>query len=173
MNKQYAIAFFEIAKEDNKLEDCKLSFDVFLEVAKNEEDLMQVLKSPAIGLNEKKDLIKKSFINCELDFIYFLNVVLENGRIANIFDIYQQFLYLYNDNKNIKVVEVSSVIPLTSEEEARLLESLKKCYSGFEIVIVNKIDPRVVGGYRILVNGVSIDLSVKRKIENLEKFIIN
>lgn len=173
MNKQYAIAFFDIAKEDNKLEECKVSFDAFLEVARKEEDLMQVLKSPAITLDAKKELIKKSFVKCELDFIYFINVVMENGRIDNIFDIYQQFLHLYNDEKNIKVVEVSSVNPLSKDEEIKLLESLKNCYSGYKIVLSNKIDSRVIGGYRILVNGVSIDLSVKRKIENLEKHIIN
>ena len=173
MNKQYAIAFFDIAKEDNNLEECKASFDVFLEMLKTNSDLMEILKSPAINLNAKKDLIKKSFINCELDFIYFLNVVIENGRIGNILEIYQEFKHLYNEEKNIKIVEVSSLNPLTKEESSKLLESLRKAYSGYDIILDNKIDPRVVGGYRILVNGVSIDLSIKRKIENLEKFIIN
>lgn len=173
MNKQYAIAFFEIAKEDNTLELCKQSFDTFIEMTKMEEDLMQVLKSPAISNMKKRDLIKNAFICCEADFIYFLNVVMDNGRIANIFDIYKEFIYLYNEDKGIKVVEVESASRLSLDEEQKLLTSLKKCYSGYSIVINNKIDPRVVGGYRILVNGSSVDLSVKRKIENLEKFITN
>ena len=54
-----------------------------------------------------------------------------------------------------------------------LLNSLKKCYVGYEIIIQNKIDPRVVGGYHILVNGLSIDLSIKRKITDLANHLAN
>ena len=63
MNKQYAIAFFEIAKEDNTLNECKESFDVFLDVLKSEKDLALVLNSPKIKTNEKKDLIKNAFVH--------------------------------------------------------------------------------------------------------------
>ena len=96
MNKQYAIAFFEIAKEDNTLNECKESFDVFLDVLKSEKDLALVLNSPKIKTNEKKDLIKNAFGKCSLDFIYFLNVILDNGRIDKIKDIYDEFIHLYN-----------------------------------------------------------------------------
>ena len=173
MNKQYAIAFFEIAKEDNTLNECKESFDVFLEVLKQENDLALVLNSPKIKTNEKKDLINNAFSKCSEDFIYFINVVLDNGRIDKINEIYQEFERLYNEENKVKIVEVRSAQVLSEQEKTRLLNSLKKCYAGYEIVLCNKVEPNVVGGYHILVNGLSIDLSIKRKIENLENHLIN
>lgn len=173
MNKQYAIAFFEIAKEDNTLVDCKESFDVFLKVLKQENDLALVLNSPKIKTNEKKDLIKKVFSECSADFIYFINVVLDNGRIDKINEIYQEFERLYNEENKIKIVDVRSATTLSDLEKDKLTNSLKKCYLGYEIILTNKVDPNVVGGYHILVNGLSVDLSVKRKIENLVNHLTN
>lgn len=173
MNKQYARAFFDIAKEDNSLNDAKASFDVFVDVLKVNEDFWLVLNSPKIKLDEKKDMIKNAFKDCLEDFILFLYVVLDNGRIDKIFDIHNEFIYLYNEENKIKIVDILSVSKLSNEEEKKLLDSLKKHYEGYEVIINNKIDPKIIGGYHILVNGVSMDLSIKRKIDNLQKHILD
>lgn len=173
MSKQYAIAFFEIVKEDNTLNEAMESFDVFMDVLKDENDFVSILNSPKIKVEEKKDLIKNVFSNCAQDFILFLYVILDNRRIDKIFEIYNEFVHLYNEDKFIKVVEIISAEPLSSQEENKLLSSLEKNYRGYKIIIKNKIDPRVVGGYHILVNGISVDLSFKRKIEDLEHHVLN
>ena len=54
-----------------------------------------------------------------------------------------------------------------------IADAFIKYYAGYEVVIHNKIDPKIIGGYHILVNGVSIDLSIKRKIDDLQKHILN
>ena len=100
-------------------------------------------------------------------------VILDNGRIDRIFDIYKQFLYLYNEENKIKVIEILSSNELTENEKEKLNISLKKYYEGYEVIIHNKIDTKIIGGYHILVNGISVDLSFKRKIENLEKHVLN
>jgi F-type H+-transporting ATPase subunit delta len=172
MNKGYARAFFEIAKEDNVLNECKESFDAFVTILKEEKDFSLVLNSPKIKLQEKKDLIKNTFKNCSEDFILFLFVVLDNDRIANIEQIYEEFLHLFNEANKIKVALVISEKPLTKEEEEKLFDSLSKYYAGYKVVITNKVNPTLLGGYHILVNGVSIDLSVKRKINDLEYHVL-
>ena len=45
MNKQYAHALFQIAKEDNTLNECKESFDVFVAILKENNDFELVLNS--------------------------------------------------------------------------------------------------------------------------------
>lgn len=173
MNKQYASAFFDIVKEDNTLNEAKESFDVFVDVLKTNDDFWGVLNSPKIKLEEKKKLIKDVFKSCLEDFILFLYVVLDNGRIDMIFEIYKAFVVLYNEEKRIKVVEISSSVELTENEKEKLNNSLKKCYEGYEVIIHNKIDSKIIGGYHILVNGVSVDLSIRRKVDDLLKHLLN
>lgn len=172
MTNQYALAFFEIAKEDNKLSTCKESFDVLINLIQTEKDFKAFLNSLTIKAENKKDLVKKVFKDCNDDFIYFLYVIIDNNRIDTIDSIYNSFINLYNEENKIKVVDVFSVNFLSENERTVLLDSLKKRYPGYEIIINNKIDPNAIGGYHILVNGVSIDLSVRRKIKNLEQFTL-
>ena len=54
------------------------------------------------------------------------------------------------------------------KEFKKLKNSLENYYAGYKVIIENKIDPSVIGGYHILVNGLSIDLSVKHKIDSLK-----
>ena len=172
MDKQYASAFFDIVKEDKTLNDAKESFDVFVDVLKANDDFWSVLNSPKIKLEAKKAIIKDSFKSCLEDFILFLYVVLDNGRIDKIFEIYKSFINLYNEENKIKVVEVLSSSEMTDEELKKLNNSLMKCYEGYKVIINNKVDTKIIGGYHILVNGTSVDLSVKRKIDDLLKHIL-
>lgn len=172
MNKGYAFALFEIAKEDNTLNECKESFDVFVAILKENNDFFTVLNSPKIKTNEKKDLIKSSFKDCDLNFIHFLCVVLDNRRMEYINGIYDEFLHLYNEENKIKVVKVLSETKLTALEEEKILNSLKKQYPSYEIILNNTVDKSVVGGYHLFINGLSMDLSFKRKLDNLEEFVL-
>ena len=104
MDKQYASAFFDIVKEDKTLNEAKESFDVFVDVLNSSLDFWSVLNSPKIKLEEKKVLIKETFKTCLEDFVLFMYVILDNGRIDRIFDIYKQFVYLYNEENKIKVI---------------------------------------------------------------------
>ena len=168
MNKQYAKALFEIAKEDKLLQSCKESFDLFMELLNNEGDFRLLLSSPKITAQNKKDLIKKSLINVDDNLIYFIFVLLDNGRIDIVSDIYEAFLNLYNEANLVKNVLVLSANKLEEKELKELKVSLEKYYAGYKVIIDNKIDPSVIGGYHILVNGLSIDLSVKHKIDSLK-----
>lgn len=168
MNKQYAKALFEIAKEDNLLQSCKESFDLFVTLLNQEDDFRLLLTSPKISLENKKDLIKKSFKNVDDNFIYFVFVLLDNGRIENIKSIYDLFINLYNEANMIKNIVVLSSLKLEDKEFKELKKSLEKYYTGYQVIINNKIDSSIIGGYHILVNGLSIDLSVKHKIDSLK-----
>ena len=173
MNKQYARAFFDIVREDKTLNEAKESFDVFIDALNSNSDFALVLNSPKISVEDKKELIKNTFKGCLEDFILFLYVVLDNGRMGKIIGIHSEFVHLYNEENKIKVIDVYSVNKLSNEEEMKLLNSLKKYYNGYEVILRNKIDPSVVGGYHILVNGISMDLSIKRKIDDLQNYIFN
>ena len=64
MDKQYASALFDIVKEDRTLNEAKESFDVFVDVLNSNIDFWNVLNSPKIKTDEKKNLIKETFKHC-------------------------------------------------------------------------------------------------------------
>ena len=57
MDKQYASAFFDIVKEDKTLNEAKESFDVFVDVLKDNDDFWSVLNSPKIKFITDKSIL--------------------------------------------------------------------------------------------------------------------
>lgn len=162
----YAIALFEIAKEDNALELCYECFKTFMD--NYDGDFKLFFTSPKIDVKEKKAIISKAFKNSYEDFIYFINVVIDNHRENLIEEIYDGFIDLYNENMKIKIVKVLSPRALTTEEESVFLKSLTNYFSGYQIIIKNEVDEKIIGGYKIYADGNSIDFSINKALLNLK-----
>ena len=168
-NNQYAIALFEIAKEQNKITVYKEEFEAFVELLDTNEDFKKTFFTPNIKIEDKKEILKKSLIGFEEAFIFFLFVVLDNNRETLIDDIFASFINMYNEEMKIKVVTIISVNELEEKEYDSLKDALEKHFKGYKVVINNKIDSSLIGGYHILCNGVSINLSIQNKINSLKE----
>ena len=168
-NNNYAIALFEIAKEDNAITLCYESFKAFMDNFEGEFKLF--FNSPKISIETKKEVIGKAFKSGYENFVYFLNVVIDNHRENIIEDIYDGFVELYNEIMKIKIVKVVSQKPLSEEENNKLLTSLTNYFSDYQIVIKNEVNDKIIGGYQIYADGQSIDFSINKLIDNLKSQI--
>ena len=63
--KRYALALFQIAKEQKLLEQMEEELRVVKEVLVQSSDLNAVLKSPKLSVEKKKEIIKDSFASGE------------------------------------------------------------------------------------------------------------
>lgn len=165
----YAVAMFTIAKEDNHLLEAKESFDIFIDFWNNNEEFRKVLLAPNIPLENKKAIVKASFKNLYLDFQYFLAVVLDNHKERKLSEIYNSFIELFREHEKILVVNITSSKELTAKEEAHFLQIFSKKYASYEIVLEKKVDPSLLAGYRFLINGKELDLSLQNELASLKE----
>ena len=105
-NNSYSIALFEIAKEDNALTLCKDSFQAFMD--NYDGDFKSFFTSPKIDIKAKKEVISKAFEHTYENFVYFINVIIDNHREDFIEEIYAGFMDLYNREMKIKIKTVHS-----------------------------------------------------------------
>jgi F-type H+-transporting ATPase subunit delta len=70
-------------------------------------------------------------------------------------------------------VKVSSPEALNHQTKIHLEQVLKKRYLVKEVVFVENIDKKLLGGIKIEVNDEVVDLSVKNKIEKLKEYLTN
>ena len=61
ISKRYASALFDIAFEEQNYEDVKEQLNFIIDCLKEEPQLYQLLKSPLISINEKKDVLSAIF----------------------------------------------------------------------------------------------------------------
>lgn len=62
---------------------------------------------------------------------------------------------------------ITSAIKLSSDQRKKLLEVLKKKYRVTELE--EQVDPEILGGLKVTIGSMQLDLSVKNKLEALKK----
>lgn len=168
MSNGYAVALFEIALENNNLDYCQESFNAFMEMYISLKDFQSVMLSPNVSASDKKNIVEKSFQGCYQDFIYFLNVLIDNQQLNSIEEIYRDFMTLFNEKKKIKIVKVISNQKLDEKEEDFLISALSSYFKNYKIVLNNVIDESKIAGYSLFCDGKNIDLSAKRQMNSLK-----
>ena len=93
-------------------------------------------------------LVKKNFFRC-VD-----SVMVEIEKILN-------------RRQGIVPATVQSAFPLEGDFEARLCEEVKKRTGAREVRLEKKIDPELIGGYRLYIGDEIIDASVRVQLQNM------
>ena len=94
-------------------------------------------------------------------------MLIENNRFIILPEIVKCLQDDINESKNALRASITSVIELSENEKFALLDKLKQ-KTGKEILPEFSIDKNILGGIVIKINDTVIDLSVKKRIENLK-----
>ena len=160
---QYAVALFELALEENRLDETKNALATLLE-SFNEETVM-FLTHPAITKKTKKETFESLGIsNLLRDFMY---VVIDNQRVLELQEILQSFAKLIESQADIMRIDVYSGKPLNKERIKELNTQYEKKYNR-QVIIENHVDPSIVGGLRFEFQGVVIDDTVNHTIHQIK-----
>ncbi len=171
LEKVYADALFELAIEDNTLDEIYNEMIAVCNVLNENPDFVKLLGIPTVSNEEKKSLISNCFEGKVCDKVFnFLNVLCDNGRFKYYSSITDEFKALYNDKNGILEVEVVTTSSLSDNLRQKLLEKLSK-NSGKKIILNEKIDPSIMGGIVLKYNNTQIDASVKARLDNMRQQI--
>ncbi len=171
VSKLYSDALFELCIEQDCLEKVYKELNFYYSVFNENPDLIKLLSSPTIDFKDKISIINKIFDDDGMSFDY-LCLIAEKNRISIILNIIENFKLNYNKHLNIQEVSVTSSISLTDELRGKLKlklsEKLKK-----KIILVEKIDPEIIGGIIIDYDNVRIDNSIKTKLSEIRVNLYN
>lgn len=170
--KNYAKAFYKICITQNCIDKLYQELKDVAETIEKSTDFKTFLENPLISTNDKKEMIYKIFgKDFDLQIINFLNLLTDNKRLSLINTIISEYKELYEENKNIVRVKIISVI-LPNRESKDKLENILKNKLNKEIIFEYETDRNIIGGLIIKIGNSIIDLSLHKKIENMEKKVV-
>lgn len=180
--KRYAKALMELSSGENSAEICK-NLEFILNIINENPEFCAFLNNPVIKKDDKTAVLSEIFSKISDDTkalqtndktqdantqtLNFLNLLIENNRINILPDVIKCLQDDINESKNAIKAGITSVIELNDEEKNRLLEKLRQ-KTNMEILPDFSIDKDILGGIIIKINDTVIDLSVKKRIENLK-----
>ncbi|MEO6904615.1 MAG: ATP synthase F1 subunit delta [Bacteroidia bacterium] len=165
---RYAKSFIELAMEQGVLEEVYADMKLILETTKTSPDLVALLKSPIIDTNKKAVILKEIFetkIN-KLTLSY-IQLIINKKREEHLVTIAQEFIIQYKEKKKILTAVITTAFGIDDITRKKVMEVVKGTGNN-EVVLEEKIDKDIIGGFILRVGDKQIDASIARKLINLK-----
>jgi len=170
--KRYAVALFQLAKEQQSLEQTEAELRVVKQVFSSNQDLQAVLTNPKISVVKKKELITAAFSAFSKHVLNTLYLLVDRHRETVAVAMADQFIELANEERGIAEAKVYSVRPLTEEEKVNLSSAFAKKVGKSSLRIENIVDSSIIGGVKIRIGNRIYDGSIHGKLQRLERELI-
>ena len=166
---RYAKSLLTLSNEFNKLEEVCSDMLFLRELCSDSKDFLMLLKSPIIKVDLKLSVLNKILNKNISDLsMSFIELVTKKKRESLLKDIANDFLNLYNVEKNITPVVLTTAVKIDDVLRKEVLSFIKK--QGKEnIELVEKVDASIVGGAIIKMGDKQLDTSVSSKIKLLKQ----
>lgn len=162
----YAEALFQVAVKGD-LKQSAEQLDAVAAVAANEQ-LRQFADSPKIEAQQVFDMIAAVVKTPLSDSIRnLLRAVIDNGRLAALPEVAQQFHALVNARSGVSDALVYSAFPIDAAQLAAVVQSLEKRF-GRKLNASVQVEPELIGGIRVVVGDEVLDTSVKARLEQMK-----
>ncbi len=166
---RYAKSFIDLTIEQGVLEQAFNDMKYILQVCKTEHELVVFLKSPVVKTDKKLAVLKELFsgkLNKITDA--YIQLITHKKREKYLVEIAEEFLNQYKIKKNIVTALITSAAGL-DETARKTVISLVKGNGTSEVVLQEKIDKNIIGGFIIRVEDRQVDESVSRKLNLLQR----
>lgn len=169
MDKAYAAALFALAQEAHKEEEMLDALKSVAEQFKENPEYVAFLASPAIPKAERTAALETAFSDVlPQDVLSFLCVLCQRGQIRLFADCVDDFEWFYEASRKISAATVTSVIPLSDDQQQKLQKKLE-AISGHQVRLTYQIDPSLMGGLRVELDGSILDGTLKHRLHEVKE----
>jgi len=170
---RYSLALYELAKENNSIEEVEKHSLSITKLIFNSDDFRSFIKDPT---NKKEDQIS-TIIKISEQFklnnllTKFLCFLVSKKRFFYVDKILKNFLETCSKKRGEIKAELTAAKELTDTEINNIKEELTKNFSS-KIKLNYKNDPSLIGGLIVQVGSTMVDTSIKNKLQQIEKRMI-
>jgi F-type H+-transporting ATPase subunit delta len=164
----YARSLFEVAKENDALDEVHEQLGEFADALSENRDLQVFFFSPYFSSAEKKDGVEKVVDGGNEYLVNFLKLIAERHRMPALFRMRREFDALWREENKLLEVRITSAVDL-DEELVKTIGRRIEEQTGKQIDLDANVDPDVIGGLVLRVGNKVMDASVRGRLERLRK----
>ncbi|MDW5289030.1 ATP synthase F1 subunit delta [Formosa sp. PL04] len=170
---RYAKAVLELAQSSNSAEAVNTDMTLIANTIANSKDLSDMLESPVVKSTVKKSALLEIFSFITPLTVNLFDTLITNRRLSILEDVAIKYNQLFDQLSGIEMATVTTVVPLTSDLEVKVLAKLK-ALTGKTVEIKNVIDEDIIGGFILRVGDLQYDASVANELSKIkQEFSLN
>ena len=149
----YGGSLYDLAAEENLTGEILGQMEQIRTLLRENPEYERLLSEPSIPQMERNGMIEAAFGGqAQRYLVNFMKLMCEKNLLGEYSGCFEAFKSRYYEDHNIAEAVVTSVCPLSEEQQKRLKEKLKKI-SGKEIILIQKTDPALLAGVRVELDG--------------------
>ena len=130
----------------------------------------EALLSPAVSPREKKAVLARlPGLGGDPVLLRFLELLAEKGRMALLPEVVEACHGLALDERNAAECVMTCVRAPDGAQQRRIVETLCKLHHRAEVLLTVRIDPALLGGFTLDIDGVTYDRSVRGGLRGLSR----
>ena len=172
-SQSYAVGLYELAKENSELNNAEDGMNGLKKLLNDNSDFKEMISNPTAKKEEKKKVISEiaDRYNFSQTLKKFLGFITIKNRLFFLDQIIDSFLNIISINKGELKAKLVSSKQLSKKELENIQSELSKDFKS-PIKVDYKYDPNLIAGLIIQVGSVMVDTSIKSKLKQLEKNMI-
>ena len=169
--KLYGGSLYDLAAEEGLDERILGELDGVTALLNGDAEYLHLLSIPSIPKKERCALLDEAFRGqVHLYVLNFMKLLCEKGALRELPGCARAYRLRYNEAHGILEATAVSAVPLTAEQTRRLHEKLEKV-TGRHIDLKTKVEPAVLGGIRLDIEGTELDGTVRSRLAGLRSSI--
>ena len=169
--REYGEGLYALCAEEKIEKDSLQALTALGDAFKSNDQFIKLLSNMALSKEERVKIADDTFRGQIHEYLLnFIKILVERGAMYEFPECVKAYQECYNREHRVVEAEVTTAKPLTEEQKEKLLQRLKEM-SGREVVIKEKIDPSILGGVLLQMDGKRYDNSVLYRLKTIRQAI--
>ena len=168
-SREYAEALFELAVQAGLTKETSEGLETVISALLQTPAYKALLASPAISKEERLAALDATFRGKIPDVLLaILRMMVSRGQTSALNGMARDYEELARGYRGESMADVTTAVPLKEAETVVLRAKLEKKL-GRQVILQCRVDPNLIGGVRVEVDGRVIDGSIRNKLEEIKE----
>jgi F-type H+-transporting ATPase subunit delta len=168
----YAEALHEAAVEAGRVAEVNRDLTAFVQAIAQNRLMLGALANPRLPRHAKQGVVAKLMEGAEPLARNAVLVLLDKGRLPLLQDLQLAYAELAAVEEQILDVEVTTAVALEKSQVTALEERISEAV-GRRARVTPSVDEDIIGGLVLNARGVLLDASVRRRLDELRRALVN
>ena len=169
--REYGEGLFDLAREEKLTDAIHEELRAVEAILRAEPRYVQLLQSHALPKEERLSALDAAFRGQVHPYLLnFMKLLLERGALSAFSDCARYYHGRWCQEKGIVEASVTSAAPLTDGQRRALTRRLGEI-SGKTVTLLEHVDPAVMGGLRVDMEGRRYDNTIRHRLELMRRHL--
>ncbi len=169
--KIYGKALYTLAREEQLEGEILRQLRILSEVFRQTPEYIKLLCTPTITKKERCGILQHDFGGVVQPYVLnAMKLMTERGLMRDFSGSCEEFCHCYNADYGILEATVVTAVPMPDALREKLVQKLHDV-TGKQIDLTMRIDPTILGGIRLEMDGEQLDGTIRNRLDNIRAML--